>query len=256
MKQCDRYIIQGKCLITLSISILILATGLTIAPAFAKENLNFNYEYINIKDMATATVSKKEDPNIIFKNLFASVEETKELKETSLPLLNNTVPTLPEPKQIWYLPTEVGRITQYPHYSHVALDITSYRGSAEHIFPVANGVISSIYTDSAGAKIVTIYHNINGQDYTSQYVHLSSYAPDLYVGKNVTVNDSIGLMGTTGRSTGVHLHITVADCHLFDQNDPYCKDLNSFFNYAKRRFNEGHLGLGSMINVPWSWNSR
>ncbi len=84
-------------------------------------------------------------------------------------------------------------------------------------------------------------------------MHLSSYAQGLYVGRPVTINDAIGRMGMTGIATGVHLHLAVVDCKLFDSNDPYCKDLNGFFNYAKRRYNEGFNGLGSLINVPYSW---
>ena len=76
----------------------------------------------------------------------------------------------------------------------------------------------------------------------------------IYTGKYVTTNDVIGQMGRTGIATGVHLHITVVDnCALFDQNDANCKDLNSFFRYAKIRYNQGFSGLGSLIEVPNSW---
>ena len=105
-------------------------------------------------------------------------------------------------------------------------------------------------------KIVTIRHNINGNIYTSQYVHLSRYAEGLYVGKPVTINDCIGKMGTTGISTGVHLHIAVLDnCNLFGEGNN-CRDLNSFYRYGRVRFSNGYRGLGSVINVPATWNSR
>ena len=150
----------------------------------------------------------------------------------------------------------MGTISQNPHYGHVALDITSPRGSNELIFPVANGTISSIYRDGAGALIVTVLHNVNGKKYTSQYVHLSSYANGLYVGKPVTINDCLGKMGSTGYSTGVHLHLAVVDCALFDPNDPNCSDLNGFFRYGRYRLGQGYIGLGTMMNVPGSWSSR
>jgi len=154
------------------------------------------------------------------------------------------------------LPTEKGIVTQYPSYRHIAYDITSPRGSNENIFPIANGEISAIYEDSAGAKIVTIRHNINGVMYTSQYVHLASYAAGLYVGKPVTINDCIGKMGTTGISTGIHLHISVVDnCDLFG-SEGNCRDLNSFYRHNRTRFSNGFRGLGSVINVPPVWNSR
>ena len=61
---------------------------------------------------------------------------------------------------------------------------------------------------------------------------------DIEVGKPVTINDALGQMGSTGNSTGPHLHISVIDCGLYVPGDYNCYDLNSFFNYNKRRFNE------------------
>ena len=256
MRSTDMYILRGKIVISFAITLLIFSVGFKIAPTMSTNNYEINYEYINIKDMATATVATKVNNSTIIQDLFKPVETKGIVTETKLPELKNTVATLEVPKRIWYLPTEVGTVTQNPHYGHVALDITSYRGTSENIFPVANGVISGIYTDSAGALIVTVAHNINGQNYTSQYVHLSSYAPGLYVGKPVTINDVLGKMGTTGRSTGVHLHLAVLDCKLFDSNDPYCSDLNGFFSYGRQILSQGYIGLGTMMNVPGSWNSR
>ena len=269
MKKQDLYILKGKVLITLSVMFFIGAISLSVIDDVKAMNDNYelSFEYVNIKDMATASVATKkaESTNIIDTLTKATPlandptevplnEETVE--ETTLPLMNNTVPTLETPKQIWYLPTEYGEVTQNPNYGHVALDITSPRGYAETIYPVANGTISGIYTDGAGARIVTVHHYINGQNYTSQYVHLSSYAPNLYVGKPVTINDYLGQMGSTGRSTGVHLHLAVLDCSLFDSNDPYCSDLNGFFNYANSRLGQGYIGLGTQMYVPGSWSSR
>lgn len=257
MKSNDKYILRGKILITFSIIILILSVGFIVVPTMKLENnFDLDYEYINIKDMATTTGTQKINDSNIIKSLFKPVKDKGSIVETKLPPKENTLATLTTPKQIWYLPTEMGVVTQNPRYGHVALDITSPRGVYENIFPVANGVVSGMYHDSAGAKIITVAHKINGIDYTSQYVHLSSYAPGMYVGKEVTINDVLGKMGTTGRSTGVHLHLAVLDCKLFDANDPKCPSLNSFFHYANKRYSEGYIGLGTMMNVPGTWYSR
>ena len=253
-----KFTIKEKIIITISLLILSVAVIIETKETFANiSNYEIKYEYVNIKDMAQPKVATKVDNSTIIDSLFTGVNDnTLTLQEIGLPTLKNTEATNQAPKQTWYLPTQTGYITQNPHYGHVALDIGSYRGSSENIFPVANGKISSIYTDGAGAKIVTVLHNINGKKYTSQYVHLSSYANGLYVGKEVTINDSLGLMGTTGNSTGIHLHIAVLDCALFDPNDPNCKDLNGFFRYANTRISQGYTGLGTMMNVPGSWQSR
>ncbi len=252
----------------MAISLLTISVGMESSELFVKaENYEINYEYVNIKDMAQAKVSNKQKKQSVLDPLLINVEKVEQIvpvdlptsesvQEVQLPVMENTEATMVTPRRIWYLPTEMGYVTQNPHYGHVALDIGSPRGSSENIFPVANGVISGIYTDSAGAKIVTVLHNIDGKKYTSQYVHLSAYASNIYVGKEVTINDSLGLMGTTGRSTGVHLHLAVVDCALFDPNDPYCSNLNGFFRYADTRLAQGHIGLGTMMTVPGEWYSR
>ena len=245
----NSYIKRGKFIITVSILIIVLSTVINLFPMLQEEKTNLDFEYINTKDISISNVMTKEKTynklNLLAYNYpnqnLGKLEEVKqEVKEEPKPVEN---------KRIWYLPTEMGRVSQYPSWGHVAYDIT------ENIFPIANGVISAIYQDNYGAKIVMINHNINGALYTSQYVHLSAYASGLYVGKPVTINDCIGRMGTTGISTGVHLHISVVDnCNL--NSNANCSNLGGFFRYNKLRFSQGFRGLGSVINVPGSWNSR
>jgi len=249
----------------LSLALIISAIGINVMDVFASNDpYEINYEYVNIKDMAAANVSEKSTDNDgLLDGLFDGFAGDVTLTEVEmtppssieLPVKKDSAALVTD-RQIWYLPTEVGRVTQSPNYGHVALDITSYRGTAEVIHPVANGVVSGIYTDNAGALIVTVLHNINGQKYTSQYVHLSRYADGLYVGKPVTINDALGQMGTTGNSTGVHLHLAVLDCALFDPNDNNCRDLGAWYRYDKIRFQQGYIGLGTMMNVPGEWYSR
>lgn len=251
----------------ISIFLLLISFALTYYMDSVKhEDYELKYEIINTKDMAMANVTEKANTSKdtktnsifqIYKQMKSGTYVEKESpQEVALPVRNSSTATLEVPKRVWYLPTEMGTITNYINASHFALDITSPRGTSEAIFPVANGVVSGIYRDRAGAKIVTVNHNINGQNYTSQYVHLSSYAPNLYIGKPVTINDYLGFMGRTGIATGVHLHLAVVDCSIFDPNDPNCSGLNGFFNYGSKRYYQGFRGLQSVMNVPASWSSR
>ena len=259
---------KQRIIIDLSIILLLVSVGLQCKDLFIKnDNYTVNYEYVNIKDMSRANVTTKTNSNnnvvenfLSGNNELGQVEEVNlsnlnHVEEVDLPVQNNSVATV-ENKQIWYLPVEMGRVSQAPRYGHNAYDITSPRGTGETIHPVANGVISNIYTDPAGALIVTVLHDINGVKYTSQYVHLSSYAPGIYVGQPVTINDALGQMGTTGNSTGVHLHVTVMDCALFDPNDSNCSNLGAWYDYTNRRISEDFIGLGSVIYVPYEWYSR
>lgn len=246
MAMDELYLLRGKCILTISIAFIMIIFGIEIGN-FSNDNLDdeFNFYDVNIKDVASPNVSHKS-VNLV--NLYSSSEVEME------PINNSMEKKMVEPPVFWHLPVEVGSISSYPNYYHTAVDITSPRGINEIIYPVCNGVVSSIYTDSAGAKIVTVLHNVNGVYYTSMYVHLSSYAYNLYAGKEVTINDPLGRMGRTGVATGVHLHLEISDCNLY--NDDKCRSLDQFFKYQKLRYNDGFKGIMSVINVSDSWNSR
>lgn len=253
-------------IIMFCIALIIVSLNLGMSTEVSNEKVSYNtsYKMVNTKNMATTKVSVKTGTgNTVVEEIKKITNPTQEttsspkIEAISLKTTKEEIPVPKEPeKPIWRLPTEQGIITQYPSYGHVALDITSRRGIYETIYPIADGTISSIYLDFAGAKIVTVNHNINGTNYTSQYVHMSSYAPGIYVGQPVTTDTPLGQMGSTGISTGNHLHISVADCSIFDPNDQNCRDLNGFFRYLRARYTQGFRGLNSIIPVPWSWSSR
>lgn len=271
--------LREKSVMLISIGLLLISTGLKVVEAYEKETVyEIKYQSINTKNMSQANIIEKKDIEetsmLAFTTLVKELPEQIELQEVEIPIIEvkeenkesednliqvENVEEVDETIVVenpWHLPTETGIVSQYPHYGHSAYDITSSRGSNEIIYPVANGVITNIYTDPAGALVITIRHNIGGQIFTSLYAHLSRYAEGIYIGKEVTYNDPIGFMGTTGYSTGIHLHLVVADCALFDSNDNNCKDLNSFFNYINRRVTEGYYGLGTHIIVQGAWTNR
>ena len=81
------------------------------------------------------------------------------------------------------------------------------------IYPVAKGTIARIGWISGGGNAIYIYHNVNGVNYTTVYMHMSSFASDMYQGKTVTTDDVIGYVGNTGVSFGAHLHLGMASGH-------------------------------------------
>lgn len=167
----------------------------------------------------------------------------------------------------WYRPTSTGYITGYMGYRdiviagnnfHMGMDIGSYNGRGEKIYPIATGKIQRIYKDSYGAKIVLIYHyDANtGKNYSSSYYHLSSWSPNIYEGQTITPDQYIGYMGDTGFAFGVHLHLEVIDCRLYDLGDNNCSRWSNYANYIERRWNQGFKGAQTLLNLPYSWYSR
>lgn len=240
-------------IVVISLTFLIISIFVQIDEYLAnKEPYTISYESVNIRDMTKPHIATKISKTGQEAEIYKELGDVAEVNMGSL----RQPATEVSQKRVWYLPTQYGSITTYPNMGHVAYDITSWRGTAETIYPVAEGVVSGKYIDSYGALVVTVLHNVNGKKYTSQYVHLSSYANGLYVGKKVSINDPLGQMGSTGWSTGTHLHIAVLDCALFDSSDKNCYDLNAWYRYDKKRLSENFYGLGVLVYVPNSWNSR
>lgn len=71
------------------------------------------------------------------------------------------------------------------------------------VWAVANGVVTTAsYRGSAG-NTVCLRHNMGLE---TCYMHLHGYGPGIKVGTRVQQKQVIGYVGTTGRSTGPHLH--------------------------------------------------
>lgn len=88
--------------------------------------------------------------------------------------------------------------------SHDGIDLAILEG--EPIYPYARGVVSQVlYFEGkyAGCGImVSIWHEERG--ITTNYCHLAS--PNVTIGQEVFPQDVIGFGGSTGFSTGPHLH--------------------------------------------------
>ena len=101
---------------------------------------------------------------------------------------------------IW--PTR-GIITQYPTVYHMALDIADNGAPPTLAADAGTVVYSGCFSWGYGCHII-IDHN-NG--YSTLYGHLSRR--DVEQGDIVSQGQQIGAMGSTGRSTGMHLHFEV-----------------------------------------------
>lgn len=101
---------------------------------------------------------------------------------------------------IW--PTS-GRITQRYSWYHPAVDIANKNAPA---VVAADGgtVISAISSRWGYGKHVVIDH---GNGYKTLYAHLNRIY--VKVGEKVSRGQAIGQMGSTGRSTGTHLHFEI-----------------------------------------------
>jgi murein DD-endopeptidase MepM/ murein hydrolase activator NlpD len=92
----------------------------------------------------------------------------------------------------------------YPHRIHTGIDIAGPWGTP--IIAADTGVIY-LYPGSYGYGNFVIM--IHGNGYSTLYGHLSSFAPTMHSGQIVARGTLIAFEGSTGNSTGPHVHFEI-----------------------------------------------
>lgn len=118
---------------------------------------------------------------------------------------------------IFVWPTS-GTITQRYSWYHRALDIANKTGTPI-LAADAGTIIVAGWPDNSGYGNRVIIDHGNG--FITVYGHLSSFS--VSGGQTVARGDLIGLMGSTGRSTGPHLHFEIRASGVFQDPLAYLK---------------------------------
>lgn len=144
-----------------------------------------------------------------------SKEEIKPAEDKVVAMGTKVIPSVGNTSS-WVWPTESGWTISCPYgwrihpiyhnrHFHNGLDIAG-TGYGSKVFASNNGVVVEMSRNSSEGIYVTINHN-NG--YYTRYLHLSRYASNLSVGQIVSAGQVIAYVGSTGDSTGPHLHFSV-----------------------------------------------
>lgn len=119
-------------------------------------------------------------------------------------------------KEFLKAPLEFKRITSGYTYArfdpingnktkHLAIDYAATIGTP--VMAVGDGVIEFVGWNSQGfGNFVSVHHN---DIYTTQYAHLSAFGKGIKKGVRVVQGQVIGYVGSTGHSTGPHLHYQI-----------------------------------------------
>ena len=87
---------------------------------------------------------------------------------------------------------------------HKGVDFAAPTGTP--IYAAGNGRVVVAGRHGGYGNYVRVRHN---GDYSTAYAHMSRFAKGIAPGRRVTQGQVIGYIGTTGRSTGPHLHYEV-----------------------------------------------
>ena len=101
---------------------------------------------------------------------------------------------------------------------HSGIDFASFVGA--EVYASGDGVVSKVESNHWGyGNMITLDH---GYGYKTRYAHLSRFA--VSKGQKVKRGQLIGYVGSTGKSTGPHLHYEVL------KNDTNVDPIHFFFN--------------------------
>ena len=159
-----------------------------------------------ISDIAKAALNTPEDTFGVLRDLLHGLESRLSFVRRDVERREELASATPSiwPAHGWLTGTFGGRsdpFTGEPGY-HQGIDISTEKG--QPIYATANGTVeSATYTGEYGNFIVLRH----GFGLTTRYGHLSSFAAR--TGQRVKRGDVIGYVGSTGRSTGAHVHYEI-----------------------------------------------
>jgi len=83
-------------------------------------------------------------------------------------------------------------------------------GGGNPVEAIADGVVSAVGNPSGSLGVyIVINHVINGAPVSSTYGHMALGSMHYSVGDTISKGDVVGLVGSTGSSTGMHLHFEI-----------------------------------------------
>ena len=88
--------------------------------------------------------------------------------------------------------------------SHLGTDFAAPKGTP--VFATAKGVVKYLATLTGYGNVVYLKH---GTEYLTVYAHLAGFKKGLRSGDKVSKGQAIGFVGSTGQSTGPHLHYEI-----------------------------------------------
>jgi murein DD-endopeptidase MepM/ murein hydrolase activator NlpD len=112
----------------------------------------------------------------------------------------------------WKITSKMGNrihpVTKQPRH-HNGTDIWSPHEPCWIEAPYDGTVVEARKSTAAGGgfgNFVTLSHKINGEDYVTVYAHMQDDTLKVKPGQKITAGTPLGKMGSTGMSTGKHLH--------------------------------------------------
>jgi murein DD-endopeptidase MepM/ murein hydrolase activator NlpD len=159
-----------------------------------------------IAEIATAALSTPEDTFGVLRDLLQGLENRLRYVRRDVERRQALASSTPSiwPAHGWLTGMFGGRsdpFTGEPGY-HQGIDISTEKG--QPVYATADGAVEAATFTGDYGNLIVLKH---GFGLSTRYGHLSSFA--VTTGQSVRRGDVIGYVGSTGRSTGAHLHYEI-----------------------------------------------
>ena len=93
---------------------------------------------------------------------------------------------------------------------HDGIDLSAPDGT-EIVASYSGFVIETSYQEAGLGEYIVIEHNVEGEIYRTTYGHLLKESTIVTVGERAEKNQKIAIIGSTGKSTGTHVHFMITE---------------------------------------------
>lgn len=91
---------------------------------------------------------------------------------------------------------------------HKSIDLGWYDDPNMEVYSCGDGYVDKIYVSTDGGNVVRIKYDDNT---STEFMHLKDNSIVVNTGQRVTRGQKVAIMGDTGYTTGVHLHLIMRD---------------------------------------------
>lgn len=142
------------------------------------------------------------------------------------------------------------KVTNILTSSHPGIDLVGLSDTT--VYGVCNGTVRSIkYLQDSYGTHVTVIDSATGKIFI--FAHLASVNSNLQVGSSVTRTTKIGVMGSTGNSTGPHLHLELRDSN-YTYSTAHLQGLIEYLGIpnAIGTYNSANYQIESIPNIMYA----
>ena len=132
---------------------------------------------------------------------------------------------------------------------HTGIDLVSYN---KLVYGTCDGVVHRVGFDKSYGNFIVVYNN---QDDTYHwFCHLSKY--NVKIGDKINRTRVIGIMGSTGNSTGVHLHFEIRlSCNKYDMTSNPAAYMGipnkvGFYNSDNYHITKKSTQVADVVRIP------